>query len=173
MAEQPGAIDPHVALLYREHHGWLVALLRRHLGNSDSAADLAHDTFVRLMTQRADTSAARLQEPRAYLTVVARTLMADHWRRRAVERAYQQALADLPPTYAPSPEVRLHVLQTVAQLDAMLGALPARVGRVFRMAQVDGLPASQIAQQLGVSVATIERDLARALRQCYAIRYGD
>ncbi|MFL9609593.1 sigma factor [Methylobacillus sp. Pita2] len=35
--------------LYSSHHGWLYAWLRKKLGCQHIAADLAHDTFVRLM----------------------------------------------------------------------------------------------------------------------------
>ncbi|WP_416054514.1 sigma factor [Kerstersia gyiorum] len=35
--------------LYREHHAWLVSLLRRRLGDNHQAADLAQDVFERLL----------------------------------------------------------------------------------------------------------------------------
>ena len=35
--------------LYQNHHPWLESLLRKRLGNRDDAADLAQDTFVRLL----------------------------------------------------------------------------------------------------------------------------
>ena len=47
--------------LYAEHHGWLVGWLRKRLGNTDSAADLAQDTFVKVMLAR---NAQPLQQPR-------------------------------------------------------------------------------------------------------------
>ncbi|WP_252321041.1 MULTISPECIES: sigma factor [Symbiopectobacterium] len=43
-----------VQRIYHEHHVWLQAWLRRRLGCSQQAADLAQDTFVRLVsTQQA------------------------------------------------------------------------------------------------------------------------
>ena len=78
--------DP-VAQLYRDHHGWLSVWLRRKLGNSFDAADLAHDTFVRLMAGRRRTDVGA--EPRALLTHIAKGLVVDHWRRRALEEAVQ------------------------------------------------------------------------------------
>ncbi len=42
--------SPHdIGELYLQHHGWVVSLLRRKLGNRDQALDMAQDTFVRLL----------------------------------------------------------------------------------------------------------------------------
>lgn len=38
--------------LYADHHGWLRGWLGRRLGNSSDAADLAQDTFLRLLRRR-------------------------------------------------------------------------------------------------------------------------
>ncbi len=35
--------------LYLDHHGWLHGWLRRRLGDREHAADIAHDTFLRLL----------------------------------------------------------------------------------------------------------------------------
>ena len=72
-------------ILYRDHHNWLQGWLRRRLGNGCDAADLAQDTFVRLL--RAG-NAASIREPRDYLATVARGLMVDFLRRRSLEQAY-------------------------------------------------------------------------------------
>ena len=54
---------------YTEHHGWLSAWLRRRLGCSHSAADLAQDTFVRVLLR--PQVLPTLREPRAYLSTLA------------------------------------------------------------------------------------------------------
>lgn len=71
--------------LYCDHHGWLYGWLRRKLGNTQDAADLAHDTFIRLVTSRRFHSLN--DEPRALLAHIAKGLMIDHWRRQDVEAA--------------------------------------------------------------------------------------
>ncbi|MCW5618761.1 MAG: hypothetical protein KIS65_06080 [Nitrosomonas sp.] len=37
-----------IHVLYTDHHSWLYSWLRRKLGNACDAADLAHDTLLRL-----------------------------------------------------------------------------------------------------------------------------
>lgn len=57
-----------VQALYSRHHGWLNTWLRTRLGNAADAADLAQDTFVRLL-QRSER--LELRAPRAFLRTIA------------------------------------------------------------------------------------------------------
>ena len=65
--------------LYSAHHNWLTHWLRQRLGCPHSAADLAQDTFMRLLQAR-ETPA--LNEPRAFLTTVAKRVLFNHYRRQ-------------------------------------------------------------------------------------------
>lgn len=159
-----------VETLYADHHGWLQGWLRRQLGNSFEAADLAHDVFVRLLRR---PLAVDTREPRAYLSTIARGLLVDHWRRRELERAWLDVLARTPEELVPSPEHRMLVLEALIKIDRMLDALKPKVREAFLWAQLEGLSCPQIAQRLGVSLATAERYVAAGLRQCYASRFGE
>ncbi|MHC6227474.1 sigma-70 family RNA polymerase sigma factor [Pseudomonas sp. X10] len=163
---KPAEVD----LLYQAHHTWLRGWLRARVGCQENAADLAQDTFVRLLHAR---QASPLKEPRAYLSSIARGLMIDQFRRRALERAYQESLAHLPDGEVPSEEQRLIILDTLERLDQMLHQLKPRARQAFLLAQLDGMSIPQVARQLEVSRATIERDLAKALAVCYRLRYAD
>lgn len=152
-----------MSALYTSHHGWLLAWLRKRLGSAADAADLAHDTFLRVLGHaRPD-----IREPRAFLSTVAHGILANFYRRRDIEQAYLRSLADLPDTYAPSPEARAIVLETLVEIDRRLSGLPAPVRRAFLLAQVDGMKQSEIAAALGVSLPTVQRYVARALLQCF------
>ena len=148
-----------IATLYADHHGWLQGWLRKKLGSTACAADVAHDTFMRLL-DREDAVAAR--EPRAFLATVAQRVLFNHYRRQKLEQAYLDVLAQLPPLHAPSPEERALLLATVFELDRMLDGLPAPVKRAFLLRQLDELPQEDIARQLGISLATVKRHLQRA-----------
>ena len=154
-----------IATLYSDHHGWLQGWLRGKLGNASQAADLAHDTYVRLMqSRRADFGA----QPRAFLTHVAKGLLVDHWRRQDVERAYLDTIALLPEAQAPSPETRLLVLETLYRVEAMLRALPPQTREIFLLAQLDELSYQQIADRRAISLATVKRHMRAAFLACLA-----
>ncbi|WP_332611269.1 sigma-70 family RNA polymerase sigma factor [Achromobacter sp. ESBL13] len=153
-----------VTKLYRDHHGWLSIWLRKKLGNSFDAADLAHDTFVRLMSGRRHDGAGG--EPRALLTHIAKGLVVDHWRRRAVEDAYLAVVAQLPPREAPSPEQRAQILETLHAIDTTLRTLPPKTREIFLLSQFDGMTYADIATRERVSLATVKRHMQRALTAC-------
>lgn len=158
------AVYPTVEGLYQDHHSWLTTWLRRRLGCPDNAADLAQDTFVKVLLAR-DTP--QLVEPRAFLTTIAKRVLSNHYRRQDLERAWYQALAELPESVAPSEEDRAIIFETLVELDRLLDGLPMAVRRAFLLSQVDGLSHGEIAAQLGISIATVKRHLNKAALRCY------
>ncbi|WP_330209114.1 sigma-70 family RNA polymerase sigma factor [Pseudomonas sp. AM4(2022)] len=153
-----------VEVLYNDHHHWLTGWLRRKLGCPENAADLAQDTFIRVLSAR---EAPTLIEPRAFLTTVAKRVLFNFYRRQDLERAYLETLAQMPEHVVPSEEDRAIILQTLLELDQLLDGLPKQVKRAFLLAQLDGLTYAQIGSQLGISIATVKRHLTKAAMRCY------
>lgn len=162
----PGAASP-IEALYTDHHPWLLSWLRRRLGDAGDAADLAHDTFVRLMASA--RGAAVGDEPRAFLTHVAKGLVIDLWRRRDLERAYLEALAHLPEAHAPSLEAQWQVIEALLQIDRLLAGLAPATRQVFLLAQLDGLTLAQISAQMAMPVITVRRHIHKALVACMGV----
>jgi len=159
--------------LYSSHHRWLQGWLRKKLGSTWDAADLAQDTFLRVLLKRQAEVQQGLDAPRAYLRTIAGGLVVEHWRRRALEQAWLETLSLMPEPHAPSPETRQMVLQALMGIDAMLDQLKPQVRAAFLWARLEALTCPQIAERLGVSLATAERYIATALRHCYALRFHD
>ncbi|MDH4608356.1 sigma-70 family RNA polymerase sigma factor [Pseudomonas sp. BN102] len=163
---------PHLTVqaLYSEHHGWLKNWLRSKLGNAADAADLAQDTFLRLLGR---SDSLDLRAPRAFLRTVARGLVIDHWRREELERAYLEALAQLPEAEAPSPESRELILEVLERIALMLDRLKPKARTAFLLAQCEGLTHKEVAAQMGISLRSVERYVADALYQCYLLRFAE
>ncbi|WP_301842777.1 sigma-70 family RNA polymerase sigma factor [Pseudomonas sp. JQ170] len=159
----PASSSDDMHCLYRDHSNWLRAWLRRRLHDQERAADITHDTFVRLITS---TVAHPLREPRNFLATVAKRVMVDHLRRRSLEQAYLQALAQEPELSQASPEERLLVMETLLQLDAMLDGLNYKVRQALFLANLEGLSYAQIAVRLDVSVSSVTKYVAKATERC-------
>ncbi len=155
-----------VRTLYSSHHGWLHDWLRRKLGNAFDAADLAHDTFIRIIAARRALDLHT--EPRALLTHIAKGLVVDHWRRQEVERAYRDAIAYLREPEVPSAETRHLILEALYRIEVMLREMPAQTREIFLAAQFEGLGYREIATRHGVSLATVKRHMRKAFLACLA-----
>ncbi|WP_371865238.1 sigma-70 family RNA polymerase sigma factor [Duganella aquatilis] len=155
-----------VGSLYSSHHGWLHNWLWRKLGCRDGAADIAHDTFVRLLDAG---TVETLREPRAYLSTIANGLLVNHWRRLTLERAYLEALALQDAALEPSPEERALTLEALMQVDAMLAKLSSKAREAFLLSQIDGLTYAAIAEHLQVSERMVKKYMAQAMLQCLLI----
>ncbi|WP_284410220.1 sigma-70 family RNA polymerase sigma factor [Acidovorax sp. SUPP3334] len=157
-----------IGRLYGEHHRWLLGWLRAKLGCPHQAADLAQDIFVRLLVHRLGSGfgdgsdAAAPREPRAYLVTVAGRLVANHFRRLSLERAWLDALATLPEAQLPSAEQHAMARQALHRLDAALAGLSDRARRAFLLSQIDGQDYARVAVALGVTERSVKRYMAQA-----------
>ena len=168
MKPQPALSLPLIAQLYQQHHRWLVQWLYQRLGCPHHAADLAQDTFTRVLTAR---ERLYLTEAKALLTLVAKGLLIDHYRRAVLEQQFLQALANLPAAETPSLEAQAIALEALLAVDNMLARLPDAVRQTFLLSQLQGLSYQQIAQQLGVSLSSVQQYMTRAYAACYAAAY--
>jgi RNA polymerase sigma-70 factor (ECF subfamily) len=164
MSAAESVMHQEVQALYCDHHGWLQTWLRRKLGDSFAAADLAQDTFVSVITTGAT---ADIREPRPFLATIARRLMAHRHRRQVLEQSYLEALAALPQDMAPSPEVQLLAIEALHQVDRVLDSLPPAAKEAFLLAHLEGLSYAEIAERLAVSASSVKQYLSRANRQCF------
>lgn len=175
MANPVSTVEPSahrdVIGLYSDHHGWLYTWLRRKLGDSFVAADLAQDTFLSIISEN---KASGIIEPRPFLATIARRLMANRYRRQLLEQAYLEALASLPQELTPSLESQFLALEALQQIDALLDELPSLVREAFLLAHLEGLTYAQIAERIQVSSSSVKQYLARANRHClFSLTFAD
>ncbi|MGW9065102.1 sigma-70 family RNA polymerase sigma factor [Achromobacter animicus] len=168
-APDPAATDD-LTGLYVEHSTWLQGWLRRRVGDTFAAADLAQDTFLSLLDRK--TAASEIRKPRPFLATVAGRLLAHRHRRQLLETAYLEALACLPEEVAPSPEMRLMAVESLQQIDRVLDGLPPKVREAFLLAHLFELSYAEIADRLGASASSVKQYLTRANRECmFALAY--
>ncbi|WP_133490670.1 MULTISPECIES: sigma-70 family RNA polymerase sigma factor [Alcanivorax] len=157
--------------LYQEHHAWLVRWLLKRTRGADNAQDLAHDTFMRLLDRPMLPNGIR--NARAWLAKTAGNLAVDQARRQILERNYLALLTALPEQEQPSPEDQWELLQLLERIDTLLDGLRPIEKKTFLMSRLDGLPYRKIAEQLGISLSSVEKYMAKAMLKCYIAAYGE
>jgi len=154
-----------LGFFFSDHHRWLLQHIQRRLRNRADAEDTAAETFCQMLASSVDPDS--IEQPRAYLSTIARRLIFDRHRRRQLELAYLERLASLPEALAPSPEEIALLIEALSAIDRTLAGLPQVVKKAFLYSQLDGFSYVEIGRRLGVSERTVGRYMTQALQQCY------
>ena len=162
--------SPSWETLYCDNHGWLQRWLYRRLGNAADAADLAHDTFLRLIGARSQPLFLSTVDARAYLRTTAQHLCIDQWRRQEIERAWLETLATTHQSHYPSAERQTMVLEALQEIGAMLESLAPKAARAFVLAVVCQMTDDEVGAELGVSGRMVRKYVAQAMLGCLSLR---
>ncbi len=155
-------------LAFKAHAGALRSFFYRHLKNSETAAELAQETYLRVLRQ---PPREPVLNARGFIFRIARNLIIDHARSRETRDQHDVGMAYLYEVTGESPEL-FDVVAARRDMEALADALkrlPAQCQQIFLLCRLQGLPHKQVARELGVSVSTVEKQLVIALdflRQC-------
>lgn len=135
---------------------WYMSLVRyalRTTANYESAEDLAQDAFMQLY--RALRAGKKIEHPKAWTVCVLRRAMNRQMKDR---RLYEQ----LDEAYMPG-EAAIEVPR-LAEIRTLLSVLSPREEEVLLL-RLETLKYREIADQLGISITSVDNLLARALRK--------
>lgn len=159
----PGISDSFALLepIYRRERKAMLRYLGRRAG-ADTAPDLLHEVFLRAA---ASPQVGQLVNPVGFIYRIAHNLLIDRARRGRREIELLPIIeAPLAPRCAEQEHgIEADELQVV--IDLTLAELPARTRRVFMMQRFGGMSYREIEAALGISRATVEYHMMRALRR--------
>jgi RNA polymerase sigma factor (sigma-70 family) len=141
----------------------LLARAARLCSGTDEARDLVQDVFARMLAMEGWRAIAN---PQTYMQRMMRNIAIDRMRRakvidfRHLADAEESELAD----DAPDPHRIVEDREAVQQLGEALGQLPDRCRDVFVRRRIEGQAPRHIADELGLSLSTLEKRLARAIQ---------
>jgi RNA polymerase sigma-70 factor (ECF subfamily) len=163
-AETLPSRDGNVDAFVREHEAELLNFFRGRVTRPQDAADLAQESWSRLMHYRFETVASS----RGLLFTIARNVLKNHWRWSALRRIEQSTdFSELDVTSdAPGPDRHLLARHDLEALEAAVTALPPRCRAVFLLSRIEGLSNAEVAQRCGISVKMVEKHLAKAIVAC-------
>ncbi|WP_245656358.1 RNA polymerase sigma factor [Novosphingobium naphthalenivorans] len=140
------------------HEAALRARLRRIMANSDEIDDTVSETMTRAF---AVDDFTRITNGRGYLFTIARNLIIDEARRSKV--VSYEVIADLDLIADDiSAERKLQARDELRRLEAIIDTLPIQCRRAFILRRVHGKPVKAIAEEMGLSVSTVDKHIARA-----------
>lgn len=154
----------HLKKIFVSRYTQLLKRLEYLIGSKDGAADALHETWLRLETM---TEGGPVANADAYLFGVASNVVVDQFRReqRHVHEEEVDELFQMPDELA-DPERIVAGRRKVEAMVAILEELPPRRRAILWAARVEGQLNREIAEQFGISLRMVEKELANALKYC-------
>lgn len=158
--DAPESGEAQVEHLFRSHSPRLLRLLTRRYSRED-ARDIVQEVFLRL-TGAADRQT--LTNPESYMKGVIWNLLRDRAKNvtRRVERTHAELQPDRHATEEGDPHQLLVARQTLARYEAAVSTMKPKTREVFLRHRLDGETYGQIAEDMGMSVSGIEKQMAKA-----------
>ncbi|SEK14810.1 RNA polymerase sigma-70 factor, ECF subfamily [Variovorax sp. OK605] len=142
--------------------------LERIVGSRDDAADAMQETWLRLSAMSSTANdGGTVNNADAYLLRMAANIATDRYRQDNV-LLVRGEIDDLLHIVdeASDPERIASARSDVQALSLVLGRMPERRRAILVAARVEGQLNDEIAQRLGVSLSTVEKELRAALEYC-------
>ncbi|PHR56835.1 MAG: hypothetical protein COA43_13340 [Robiginitomaculum sp.] len=154
-----------ITLAYLEQQKPLKIFLSRFIRSPQEIDDIAQETFIRAFSAE---KKSKIEYPKAYIYRVARNLALEYLEKRSTrmtcyiedscEKNVFQSNEDV--------ESNVDVLHKLELIKHAIAKLPPQCQRVFIMHKVYGFKYKEIANQLEISVSTVEKYMMAGLKQC-------
>lgn len=156
-------MDDEILSSFLRSRSRLQRYLKGKTGSQQDAEDLTQEAWIKFSRN----GSAAVAMPSAYLNRVAHTLAIDHSRTKKAYLSTDQ-IAELMsiPDDTPGPEQIVEDRQQMRLLAHVLEELPERQRRILVMVRLEQRRQTDIADELRLSVRTVEYDLRKALEYC-------
>jgi len=159
--------------VFERYYRELLGFLSRAVKDRDTAADLAQESYLRVLA--AQQAGRPVKNPRALLYGTARNLVIDQHRRAAVRAEAiepwpddgEAGLEGLAGPRAREPDAVIAGREDLAAVIATIDRLPPRCREAFILHKFDGLSYAEIAARMGISTRTVEMQLRIAMDACW------
>ncbi len=152
--------DAAFTCLFRRHWNRLYKSAYRVLADEQVCEDIVQAVFMNIWERRNELSSVRSFE--SYVYVMTRYMVFRH----VAESRRWNSVADFPEDEpaVPSADTSLHVLEMETIVSSTVRDMPLRCQEVFTLSRDEQLSRREIAEQLGISLKTVENHMSRALR---------
>jgi len=149
-------------VLFRSHFKGLCQFALGYVKDDEAAKEIVQDAFVKLWERRQSIDLSK--SVTSYLSTMIRNKCLNHLRDNRKFSGDLQALENLPGESMHEQGDHLVESDLRGQIAEAIDELPEKCREVFRMSRYRQLRYQQIADELGISVKTVETQMSKALQ---------
>lgn len=148
--------------IFERYYKYLVVTAYNILHDDERAKDMVQDVFFGLWKKREKLNVQGELKPYLRRAVVNRAI--DVWRSKKKGGTWEEVSEVTQPSGEASAQQQLEGADLQKAINAAIDSLPERCRQVFALSRFENLSHKEIAQQLDISVKTIENQMTKALR---------
>lgn len=150
-------------LFFRKYYARLCSFSNKFVHDPEQSRDIVSDAFLKIWENRMDIDPENSLV--SLLFKITQNLSINHLRSKTVESKYLEILKI---TYIENSDFSNYETTIKNELEnkikAAMGKIPARCKQVFELSRTEGLKYNQIAEQMNISVKTVEVQMSKALK---------
>lgn len=147
--------------LFNEYYAVLSVFAKKYTGDLDSAKDIVQDVFVNIYEQRENLNIHTSLKSYLYQSVRNRSL--NYLKHIQIDQKHKSNIL-----YTSKDENDCNDKMLEAELEAkiytIVSALPKQCQNIYNLSRVQGLKTKEIAEQLNISIRTVEKQISNALK---------
>ena len=148
--------------LYDQYSNKLYRFAFRYLKSDAEARDIVQEVFIRLWNNRKDLAENTRVE--AFLFTVTKNIIISAFRRKITEKEYLDHLKYLVINNHSDTETQVDYTLLSEKVDGLIAQLPEQQKKVYILSKEKGYSNKAIADELDISVKTVERHITKARR---------
>ncbi len=149
-------------LLFELYYQKLVVFARKYLDDMEAARDVVQDLFLNLYESRQTITVQTSLKSYLYSSVKHGCL--NHLRHNAVKEKYANMMMNTGNGRDLDLEEKIDTTEMEAKIFEIVSALPDKCRQIFIMSRVEGKRNRKIADELNLSIRTVETQISKALK---------
>jgi len=148
--------------LFQSHYANLCGYAVKYVWELDQAEEIVQDLFFNIWSKRSDLNITSSIE--SYLFRAVRNACLNYLKHLKVRDSYASNVKESYNEGRDHDHNPVEVLELQDKIDEAIEALPPERKKIFMLSRHEGLKYKEIAEQLGISVKTVEAQMGKALK---------
>ena len=162
LSENSHSVDCLISQSYIDFHVAIYNYIKNRINNAEDAADIAQDTFVRLLEHK---QMLRTETIKSYIFTIARNLLVDYQRLQFRKVEVSANMMEFSKEFQDTNESRIYAEELLLLEKKMIMQMPRQRKKVYMLDRFEEKTAFEIALELNISKRTVENLLLTGRKQ--------
>ncbi|NWJ52090.1 MAG: RNA polymerase sigma-70 factor [Bacteroidetes bacterium] len=148
--------------IFTKHYSDLVNFAMVYLKEVSEAEEIVQNVFLKLWEEREEIDIH--SSLKAYLMNCIKNRCLDYFKHQRIIERYNDRISKSQEQYIEEADKYLMLSELEKQINSTINLLPSTCKNIFNMSRIEGKKNREIAEELNISIKTVEANIGRALK---------